>query len=122
MVFLILRGDVYFASSDTHPDFPFKKGFDFSDLTKVINVYSASIVAILDCCYSGAAELHKGNQDDVVLVGTSQIDKMSQIVNENEGKYILCAGQKYETSVEGAILATSSTTELVMAINKTISA
>ena len=47
-------GEIFFASSDIDPDAPYRKGFSFSDLTKMIQrSVSIRIVTILDCCYSG---------------------------------------------------------------------
>jgi hypothetical protein len=57
--------DVFLASSEINPIQPFRKGFSFSELTKMMNrSISTKIVAILDCCYSGAAKVSKGSEDD----------------------------------------------------------
>ena len=47
-------GDIYLASSEIDPDAPFRKGFSFNELTKMIQrSVSIRIVTVLDCCYSG---------------------------------------------------------------------
>ena len=52
-----IDGDVYLASSDTDPDEPYRRGFSFEELRKMIQKsISTRVVVILDCCYSGSAE------------------------------------------------------------------
>ena len=87
-------GDVYFASSDINPDAPFRKGFPFSELTKMMQrSLSIRIVTILDCCYSGAARLSKGHEEDVARIGTATIANQSGILQQGEGKCLLAASQ-----------------------------
>lgn len=55
---------------------------------------STSIVAILDCCYSGSAKISKGHEDDAARLGRSTINRQSQKVSvQGEGKCILAASQ-----------------------------
>ena len=52
--------DTYLASSDIDPDKPYKRGFPFEDLSKMMErerCTATRVVVILDCCYSGAAKL-----------------------------------------------------------------
>lgn len=68
-------GDVYFATSETDYDFPYKRGFSFKELAKIIQrTISTRVVVILDCCYSGSANLSKGQEEDVARLGTVAID------------------------------------------------
>ena len=64
-------GDTYLASSDINPDEPCRRGFSFDELTKMIQKsVSTRVVAILDCCYSGAAKVSKGGraEDDAAKI------------------------------------------------------
>ena len=52
-----IDGDVYLASSEMNPKQPYRNGFSFSELTKMMNrSLSTRVVAILDCCYSGGSK------------------------------------------------------------------
>jgi uncharacterized protein YjbI with pentapeptide repeats len=52
------HGHYYLASSELDPSDPGDKGFDFDELEKYMqDTISNRIVAILDCCHSGAIEL-----------------------------------------------------------------
>ena len=58
-------GDIYLASSDTDPDKPYRRGFSFEELRKMIQKsISTRVVVILDCCYSGSAKVSKGHEED----------------------------------------------------------
>lgn len=87
--------DVFLATSDIDPDVPSKRGFNFNELTKVMgDCISTSIVAILDCCYSGSARISKGREDDAARLGHSTIERQSEkAVLRGEGKCILAASQ-----------------------------
>jgi len=52
--------DTYLASSEIDPDKPYKRGFPFEDLSKMMEkerCTATRVVVILDCCYSGATKL-----------------------------------------------------------------
>lgn len=93
-------GDVCLASSETDPDEPYRKGFSSFDLTRLMkdNV-SLRIVAILDCCYSGAAKVSQGAigkaaEDTAARIGTNALeDKAKLLEQQGEGKCILSASQ-----------------------------
>jgi hypothetical protein len=71
-------GDVYLATSEIQPHIPSKRGFNFNELTKLMqDSGSTRIVAILDCCYSGSAKVSKGHEDDAAKLGTYAIDRQS---------------------------------------------
>ena len=87
-------GDIYLASSEIDPDAPFRKGFSFNELTKMIQrSVSIRIVTVLDCCYSGAAKISKGHEEDAAKLGTSTIDNKANVLEQGEGKCLLAASQ-----------------------------
>jgi hypothetical protein len=89
-----IDGDVYLASSETNPKQPYRNGFSFGELTKMMNRSSSTkIVTILDCCYSGSAKISKGNEDDAATIGTAAIEDKSKLLRQGEGKCILAASQ-----------------------------
>jgi Caspase domain len=87
--------DVFLATSDIDPNVPSKRGINFNELAKIIrDCVSTSIVAILDCCYSGSAMISKGHEDDAARLGSSTINRQSEMVAiKGEGKCILAASQ-----------------------------
>jgi tetratricopeptide (TPR) repeat protein len=87
-------GDIYLASSEIDPDAPFRKGFSFNELTKMIQrSVSIRIVTVLDCCYSGAAKLSKGHEEDAAKLGTAAIHSKATVLEQGEGKCLLAASQ-----------------------------
>ena len=53
-------GDIYLASSETDPDAPYRMGFSFAELTKMMQKSSSiRLITVLDCCYSGADQLEQ---------------------------------------------------------------
>jgi tetratricopeptide (TPR) repeat protein len=89
-----IDGDVYLSTSEIDPHIPYKRGFSFNELAKVIQRSTSSrIVAILDCCYSGSATVSKGHEEDAARLGTAAIDKGSRIFREGEGKCLLASSQ-----------------------------
>jgi hypothetical protein len=87
-------GDIYLASSDTDPDKPYRRGFSFEELRKMIQKsISTRIVVILDCCYSGSAKVSKGNEEDAAKIGRTTIEERSRKLLEGQGRYILSASQ-----------------------------
>jgi DNA-binding beta-propeller fold protein YncE/tetratricopeptide (TPR) repeat protein len=93
-----VNGDVFLASSETNPDAPFRKGFSFHELTNTIErSNSTRIVTILDCCYSGAAKVSKGHEEDAAKLGTVAIDdKSRKLVQQGEGKCLLAASMGFQ--------------------------
>jgi uncharacterized caspase-like protein len=84
--------EVYLASSDTDPDKPYRRGFSFEELTRMIQKsISSSIVVILDCCYSGSAKISKGHEKDAAKIARIAIDEESRKLPLGQGKYILSA-------------------------------
>ncbi len=85
--------DVFMATSDIDPAVPSKRCFNFNDLTNLIRTCtSTSVVAILDCCYSGSAQISKGRAEDAAQIGHSIIERQSdEVVIRGEGKCIRSA-------------------------------
>src|SRR5215831_11148312 len=85
-------GDIYLASSDIDFDNPYRGGFSFVELTKVIQkCISTRVVIILDCCYRGSAMVTM-NEKDSAKVGEYILDEKSRKLPE-QGKYILSSNQ-----------------------------
>jgi uncharacterized caspase-like protein len=94
-------GDHYLAPSALNPFEPDTNGFHFDELTKMMHKsISQRIVTILDCCYSGAANIGKGGEEDAANAGRKAIDEKSRILERSKGKCILAASQEYQKSFE----------------------
>jgi hypothetical protein len=94
-------GDHYLAPSELDPFEPDANGFLFDELTRVIDKSNSQrIVTILDCCYSGAAKIGKGGEEDAANAGRKAIDEKSRILERGEGKCILAASQAYQKAFE----------------------
>lgn len=97
MGYLMLMAMSIFASSEIDPDIPYKRGFLFNELTKLMErSISKRRIIILDCCYSGTARISKGHEDSVAKLGTIAIDNKSRNFEEGEGKCLLAASQAAE--------------------------
>lgn len=58
---------------------------------------STRVVAILDCCYSGAAKVSKGQEDDAAKIGRASIhEKSRNLLSQGQGKYILAAIKQHK--------------------------
>jgi tetratricopeptide (TPR) repeat protein len=87
-------GEIYLASSDIDPDEPYRRGFAFEELTKMIRKsIPIGVVIILDCCYSGSAKMGKGSEEDAARKGRITMEEKSRKLSEVQGKYILSASQ-----------------------------
>jgi Caspase domain len=87
-------GDIYLSTSEIDPDAPYRRGFSFNELTKMINNSpSTRIVVILDCCYSGAAKISKGVEDAAATLATATINEKSSKLQNNKGICLLAASQ-----------------------------
>jgi uncharacterized caspase-like protein len=82
--------------------------FSLDALTDLMNQsISKRIVAILDCCHSGAAKLDRVrvNEEDTVSVATNAIDNKSKALRQREGRCILVASlgpqKRYDLKEEG---------------------
>lgn len=80
----------YLSSSEINPKVPRLRGFSFDELAKTRQeCNSKTIFTILDCCYSGAATVSKGNSNNAASIGRKIIENKSAMVGE--GKCILAA-------------------------------
>jgi uncharacterized caspase-like protein len=75
---------------------PIKRGFSFNDLRTIIeSSISTRVVAIMDCCHSGSANVSKGNDASSLILS---INEDSKILEQGEGKCILAASQSYQSA------------------------
>jgi hypothetical protein len=90
-------GRNYLATSDIDPDEPYDKGYSFDDFNIMYNerTIAKRIVVILDCCYSGAAKVSKGNEEDEANFGREAI---ATKIKTGEGKCILASSLSYQKS------------------------
>ena len=87
-------GQVYLCASEINVDRPYRCGFSFQDLTDMMNrSISKKIIAILDCCYSGTAEISKGGEHDAAKLGNAAIVRGMNTLTEGEGRCILASSQ-----------------------------
>jgi tetratricopeptide (TPR) repeat protein len=103
-------GKVFLASSETDPEIPSMDGFSFDDLTFLFDKKCPSLrkVMILDCCYSGSAEIggkgigssEKDSEINEVNKGKSILDEKSNVIEQGEGKYLLAASQGYQEAFD----------------------
>jgi Flp pilus assembly protein TadD len=89
-------GKPYLSPSEIDPDLPIRRGFSFNEFGKVLkNSVSTKKVVILDCCFSGSAEIGKGKINDSIQLITS-IKEDSEPLEQGEGICILAASQPYQ--------------------------
>ena len=82
------------ASSETDYYSPRQMGFSSYELTNLIqDSNSLRIVEVLDCCYSGAARIGKGSEEDAAKLGVTAIENNAKLLQQGEGKCLLAASQ-----------------------------
>jgi len=82
-------GEHYIASSETEISYPWREGYSFEELSDMIDrSNSERKVVILDCCYSGSADLGKGTETASVAAGMVAVDNK---IKAGYGKCILAA-------------------------------
>lgn len=92
-----VSGDMYLSPSEIDPYLPSKRGFNFNELTKlIVNSIAERKIIILDCCYSGAAKVSKGHEDDAAKLGTAAIERQFNALEYGEGVCLMAAGQAYQ--------------------------
>jgi hypothetical protein len=80
------------ASSDIDPHVPWASSFSFDELMKIMyRSESIRIFTVLDCCYSGAAKIGKGHEENAV---TAIIDDRAKVLEQRVGKCLLVATQE----------------------------
>lgn len=83
------HGDHFMASSDIDSNKPWRKGFNFDDIERAMKRSSATkIVTILDCCFSGAAGIAMGDEEDIAKNARVA---MENTFKEGDGKCLLAS-------------------------------
>lgn len=81
-------GNHFLASSDLDTELPEESGFSLQDLEAQMNKSEArKIVAVLDCCFSGAAGVKGGEQDAAKIARGA----MERVFREGSGKCVLAS-------------------------------
>jgi uncharacterized caspase-like protein len=92
-------GKHFLAPSDIDKNRPGRKGISFEDLDYCIeNSKSRRILAVLDCCFSGAAGL-EGLKDDDDSAAKKARESMERRINASEGRCILASSLSDQQSV-----------------------
>lgn len=85
--------DFFMASSETDSKNPFIGGIAFQRLTKMmIGSHSTRIIAILDCCHSGAFELGTGSRagpNKAAEIAHNDIEDKSNALRQGRGKCLI---------------------------------
>lgn len=88
-------GDHFLGSSNINEQLPDENGYNFLHLQENIKKTRArNVIAILDCCFSGAAEIGKGGIEEAVKARGS----MEKIFEEGNGKCILASSLDGQSS------------------------
>jgi len=86
------QGGHYLASTDIDPDYPEDpdhRGYAFSNLEDMAKISLAKkIITILDCCFSGAAGITMGTEEDIAKTARSAMDRTFK---EGDGKCVLAS-------------------------------
>ena len=83
------HGRHYLAPTDIEIDLPDYYGFRFSELEDQANKSPAKkIITILDCCFSGAAGITLGSEEDIAKSARSAMERSFK---EGDGKCILAS-------------------------------
>jgi uncharacterized caspase-like protein len=107
-------GRTYLSTSEIHPERPESRGIPFDELTTYLNLSNSErIMAVLDCCSSGALEVHsegKGERDEYTraergeeiasLANTNMARTVERLIKSGLGKCILASSLGEERSFE----------------------
>jgi uncharacterized protein YjbI with pentapeptide repeats len=105
-------GRTYLSTSEIHPEHPQSRGIPFDELTTYLNLScSERIMAVLDCCYSGALEVHgegKGAEDEYLkaekgeeiasLANTNMTRTVERLIQSERGKCVLASSLEEQRS------------------------
>jgi uncharacterized protein YjbI with pentapeptide repeats len=105
-------GRTYLSTSEIHPERPQSRGIPFDELTTYLNLScSERIIAVLDCCYSGALEVHsegKEAEDEYMkaekgeeiasLANTNMARTVERLIKSEQGKYVLASSLEEQRS------------------------
>ena len=93
------RDRYYLAPSDVDPNSLLYSGWSFDNLQVAIEESnSAKRLAILDCCFSGAAGEGVKGADDISIAKIAR-DRIDRRMMESEGTYLLASSLAYQQSV-----------------------
>ena len=83
------HGGHYLAPTDIDPDYPDDRGYAFSSIQERVKMSVATrIISILDCCFSGAAGITMGSEEDIAKSARSAMDRTFE---EGDGKCVLAS-------------------------------
>ncbi len=105
-------GRIYLSTSEIHPQHPESRGIPFDELTTYLNLSNSErIMAVLDCCYSGALEVHgggRGAEDEYMkvekgeeiasLANTNMARTIERLVKSGQGKCVLASSLEEQRS------------------------
>jgi uncharacterized protein YjbI with pentapeptide repeats len=105
-------GRTYLSTSETHPERPQSRGIPFDELTTYLNLScSERIIAVLDCCYSGALEVHsegKEAEDEYMkaekgeeiasLANTNMARTVERLIKSEQGKCVLASSLEEQSA------------------------
>jgi uncharacterized protein YjbI with pentapeptide repeats len=105
-------GRTYLSSSEIHPDCPESRGIPFDQLATYLTLSNSErVMAVLDCCYSGAfgipdggkrleyeyAKIEKG-EELAHLANLNMVRTAERLIGARQGKYILASSLEEEKS------------------------
>ena len=105
-------GRIYLSTSEIHPQHPESRGIPFDELTTYLNLSNSErIMAVLDCCYSGALEVHgggRGAEDEYMkvekgeeiasLANTNMARTIERLIKSGQGKCVLASSLEEQRS------------------------
>ena len=105
-------GRIYLSTSEIHPAHPQSRGIPFDELTTYLNLScSERIIAVLDCCYSGALEVHSGGKEEedeymkaekgeeiASLANTNIARTVERLIKSEQGKCVLASSLEEQRS------------------------
>ena len=105
-------GRTYLSTSEIHPERPQSRGIPFDELTTYLNLScSERIIAVLDCCYSGALEVHSGGKEEedeymkaekgeeiASLANTNIARTVERLIKSEQGKCVLASSLEEQRS------------------------
>ena len=105
-------GRAYLSTSEIDPERPQSRGIPFDELTTYLNLScSERIIAVLDCCYSGALEVHSGGKETedeymkaekgeeiASLANTNMARTVERLIKSEQGKCVLASSLEEQRS------------------------
>jgi uncharacterized protein YjbI with pentapeptide repeats len=98
-------GRTYLSTSEMHPERPERRGIPFDELITYLNLSNSErIMAVLDCCYSGALEMPGGGnrmkdeytkaekgEEIASLANTNIARTVDRLIKSGQGKCVLAS-------------------------------